>query len=301
MKKELPVKKVILTSLFINIIDIVTNAVIAALTGSIVMVTESIQGFADLTAVGLVYIGFVRAHRTATATHPLGFGRELYFWTLLSSILMMVFTATITFYLGFLRFINPQQIENIYLAYGILVLSIATNGYALSLDIRKLSENTSKWQVVKNFFKSDHIEVKTTFTLDLMGTSIAVCGLISLIFLKYTGDLRYDGLGAMIMGVVLAILAFTLFSGAKDFLIGKAAPKNINKKIKDIVFKFDEVKEVKNLHTVYEGSSRLLLLIDLHLKDGLSTNQIEKLTHEVKDEIRKELPIAYNIQIEITK
>ncbi len=301
MQPEITAKKVILTSILVDIIDIVTNVVIAIVTGSIVMAVESIQGFADLTAAVLLYVGFKKSLKNASPSHPLGYGREIYFWTLISSLIMLAFTATITFYLGFLRFLHPQNIDNIFLAFGVLVFSILTNGYALSLDVRRLSSNTSKWKIFKSFFHSEHIETKATFVLDLMGTSVAVFGLLSLVILKITQDNRFDGIGAMIMGAVLAILSFMLFAGAKDFLIGRSAPKGTTKKIEGVISEFDQVRKIRKLQTVYEGSSKLLLLLDLHLVDDLTTDQIEKLTEDIKDEIKKEVPVVFNIQIEITK
>jgi cation diffusion facilitator family transporter len=301
MQQEITAKKVILTSILVDILDIITNVVIAIVTGSVVMAVESIQGFADLTAAVLLYVGFKKSLKNASPSHPLGYGREIYFWTLISSLIMLAFTATITFYLGFLRFLHPQDIDNIYLAFGVLVFSILTNGYALSLDVRRLSSNTSKWKIFKSFFHSEHIETKATFVLDLMGTSVAVFGFLSLVILKITQDNRFDGVGAMIMGSVLAILSFVLFAGAKDFLIGRSAPKGTTRKIEDVISMFKMVKKIRRLQTVYEGSSRLLLLLDLHLENDLTTDQIEKLTEDIKDEIKKTVPAVFNIQIEITK
>jgi cation diffusion facilitator family transporter len=299
--KEVSAKKVILTSFFVDLLDIVTNVIVAVITGSIVMTTESIQGFADITAVSLIYLGFRKGRKVADATHPLGYGRELYFWTLLSSIMMMVFTATISFYLGFLRFIHPEPIDNLVLAYGVLTLSILSNGYAMSLDIRRITNNSSSSFRFKHFFNSEHIETKTTFVLDLMGTSVAICGLISLLLLKFTNNLQFDGIGAMVMGFVLASLSFILIKGAKDLLIGKAASPDTNKKIKSCIDRFSEVKQIIRLQTVYEGSGKVLVLLDLHLKNDLKTDQIERLTQKIKDSIQSEVPSVYNVQIELSE
>ena len=57
------------------------------------------------------------------------------------------------------------------------------------------------------------VETKTTFTLDLMGTSASFLGMVALGIYAVTGDLRFDGLGAMAIGLTLGIFSFSLILG----------------------------------------------------------------------------------------
>lgn len=297
--KDISTRKVILTSLTVNIIDILTNLVIAILTGSMVMIVETIQGVADFISVALVYIGFKKSQSSPSALYPLGRGREIYFWTLLASLFMLGITATMSFYFGFQRFLHPEPVENLFLAYSILVLSILTNGYSLSLGVKKLKSSTSGQGLVKLFFKSNYIEIKTTLVSDLIGTSVAVCGLLSLIFLKYTGDLRFDGIGAMAMGMLLGMLSFILILGSKSFLIGRAATREVHARIKESVDKFPEVQKITELKTIYIGSEKILVLLDLNFENKLSTDKIEKLVQDIKKTVEADNPEVSEIQVEL--
>lgn len=59
--KKISAKQSILTSLVVDFFDIVVNLFVAIITGSIVMVAETIHGVADFIAVLFLYIGLKRS------------------------------------------------------------------------------------------------------------------------------------------------------------------------------------------------------------------------------------------------
>lgn len=297
---EISAKRVVTTSFVVDIIDIITNITVALLTGSMVMIVESLQGLADLSTVGLLLLGVKRSSRSPDARHPFGYGRELYFWTLISSVIMLVFTATTSFFLGLNRFLRPEPIDNVFLAIFVLIIAVITNGYALSLDIKRLSKNLPKSRIVSHFFASAHIETKTVFVLDLIGVASALSGLLNLSLYKLTQNLHFDGLGAMMIGVVLGILSLALVVEAKELLIGKAASRQIHQLIRQIVLGFDQVVKISSLKTVYIGSGKLLLHLDLHFKNNLSTGEIEHLTTQIKEKIKGSVIEIDDVQIELS-
>ena len=296
--EEISAKKVIVTSLIVDLIDIVTNIVVALLTGSIVMAAETLQGMADLTAVGFLLIGLIRSNRPADNAHPFGYGREIYFWTLISSIIMLTFTATLSFFLGLQRFLHPEILDQLYWAYIVLIIAVLTNGYALSLDIKRILGKKPLSLLLKEFFQSSKIETKTTFVLDLMGISAAIFGLLSLISYKVFSNASLDGVGAMGMGVILAILSYFLIMGVRDLLIGKRASRDIEKNIKKLTLSFPDVREIVDLKTENSGN-HILIALDVNLKNKLTTDQIEKLVREIENKIKKDIPSAKEIQIEL--
>lgn len=291
--------RVVLTSFFVDLLDIVINLTVTILTGSVVMVAETLQGTADLVAVGFLLIGIKRAKRRANKEHPYGFGREIYFWSLLSGLIIFTITSMGSLYLGFQRFVNPQPIHNLPLAYGALMISILSNGYAVSLSIKRLVGQRGLPRILQIFLRSSRVETKTTFILDLMGTSAAILGMISLITLGLTGNNRFDGLGGMLIGASLAILAFLLLLGIKDLIIGKNASETTEERIRQAALEIPQVKSVLDLKTLHIGTDRLLVNIEVHLENNLSTDDIEKLTDKIKGQIKEEVPLVKHVTVEI--
>ena len=73
--------RVLLTALAANVGIAVAKFAAAAITGSSAMLTEGVHSLVDSTNQVLLLYGTKRSRRAPTAMHPLGYGRELYFWS----------------------------------------------------------------------------------------------------------------------------------------------------------------------------------------------------------------------------
>src|SRR5918999_2247542 len=199
-KRKISEWRVLVTTFWVDLLDVVLNLSVAILTGSVIMLSEFFQGLADLTAATFLLVGYKRSRKKADKRHPFGHGKEIYFWTLISAVVMMTFTATASFYFGLVRFLNPEEITHIGFGYGTLLITLATNAYALSLSSRRLLKNKPLRQLPQVFLNSSVVTTKNALVLDLMGTTASSCGLVSLLLYQLVGEQRFDGVGAMIIG-----------------------------------------------------------------------------------------------------
>ncbi|MFH1648609.1 MAG: cation transporter dimerization domain-containing protein, partial [Patescibacteria group bacterium] len=181
----------------------------------------------------------------------------------------------------------------------VLLVTIFTNGYATSLSLKRLLRKKSISNLWSAFNRSAFIETKTTLVLDVMGTTASILGLVSLLLYVKTGDLRFDGLGAMGIGVTLAILVLFIIKGAKDLLVGQAALPETEERIIKTTELFPTVEKVLDLRTLHIGTGRLLVNMEVHLINKLTTDEIELLIDNIKNEIKKDVPQATDIQIEL--
>lgn len=291
-------KRVIITSFLVDVLDFLTSIVVAIISGSVVMLAQALEGGADLVSSGLLIFGLSRSLRRSDKNHPFGHGKELYFWTLISALFTLSISAGLSFYFGWERFIHPQPIHDLFLANAVLLITILTNGYALFLSIQRLAGKNPQ-SLGHAFFTSPLIETKATFVLDLMGTSASIIGLLALSIYGLTGDLSYDGLGAMAIGVTLAVMAFFLVLGVKDLLVGKSVTPQVEEKIKKAALQVPAVIEVTDLKTNHIGPDQILIALDIKLNDNLQTTEIEKIIEEVKRTIRNSVKEASFIQVEI--
>ena len=292
-------KRVVMTSFLVSISDVVFNMIVAYFSGSVVMISQALEGGADLLATGLLYIGLKKSKKPSDKKHPYGYGRELYFWTFLAALATFGITAGLSFYFGLQKFRHPEQVENLFLVFAMLIFAIITNGYSTSLSLRRLLGRRSLAHIWRVFKDSAFIETKTTFVIDLMGTTAAFLGLVSMSLYQITGNYKFDGIGAMAIGITLAILAFFIIEGAKDLLVGQSASPEVEEKIKKTALSFEKVKKILDLRTLNIGSEKLLINMEVHLQDKMETDEIETLIDKIEEAIRKEVPAASSIQIEL--
>ena len=292
-------ERVVTVSFLVDIIDVLINLLATVVSGSVVMLSQALQGGADLLASGLLVFGIKKSKRRPDRKHPFGYGREVYFWTFLSALTTFMIASGASFYLGLKRFLNPQALHNVNLAIIVLFVSILTNGYAMSLSFRRLLGKKVYKNILHIFLHSAFIATKTAFVLDLMGTLASILGLISILLYKFTGNQKLDGLGAMLIGVILAILAIFILKSAKDLLVGQSAPPKIEDKIRSTVEALSEVKKVIDLRTLHIGTGILLVDIEVNLQDGLTTDKIEILIDQIQAKIIKQVPEAKEVRVEL--
>jgi cation diffusion facilitator family transporter len=292
-------RRVLVTTFWVDLLDVILNLAVAILTGSVVMLSEFFQGLADLTAAAFLLVGYKRSRKKPDKPHPFGHGKEIYFWTLISAVVMMTFTATASFYVGLMRFLNPQEITHIGFGYGTLLITLVTNGYALSLSSRRLLKNKPVTQLPQLFLNSDAVTAKNALVLDLMGTTAATSGLVSLLLYQLVDERRFDGVGAMVIGVTTAILAVVLIIGIKGLLIGERAAPQIEEEIKQAALSIREVKEIFDLRTMQIGPEKLLVNIDVHMQDRLTTDQLEALIDKIKKRIQEKVSSVRYVQVEL--
>ena len=80
--------KSILFALLANLGIAITKTVAAAITGSGAMLAESIHSFADCGNQGLLFLGLNATKKKPDPEHPLGYGKEIYFWSFIVALIL---------------------------------------------------------------------------------------------------------------------------------------------------------------------------------------------------------------------
>lgn len=297
--KKITAGRVVVTSFVVDVLDIGLSLLVTVLSGSVVMLTQTLQGVADLTASGLLLVGVAESQKKADSSHPFGYGRALYFWTLLSAFISLIVTSGLSIYLGWQRFSHPEAISDLWLAYLALGLSVVTNGYSASLSARRLAGKEPMSKIGWMFLRSHLVETKATLILDLMGTSASILGLVALFVYGITGDLRYDGLGAMVIGAVLGGLVIVLLGSVRSLIVGRGASRELSDEIMAVATSFPEVDAVTEIRTMHLAGERMLVILGVHLDHDLTTVEIEKLIAAIKKRVTEKVPSATDVQIEL--
>ncbi len=297
--KKISDVRVVVTSLLVSILDVTLNFTVAFFTGSAVMLAQGLQGLSDLITGVILYVGVRRSHRMADTEHHFGYGREVFFWVMLAGVLMFIGTGGLSVFFGWQQVANPEPVENIWLAFAMLAFGLTTNGYAFSLSLRRLRrlrEGVSWW---RQLLKSSVIETKATFLIDLLGTVAATLGIIALTIYWLTGDPVFDGFGSIAIGICMMLGATLLIRDSRDLIVGRAIPTEVTEQITAAAMTVYGVDSVLDLRTMYIGSDKILVILEVHMNQQLKTDQIEKIIDYVKQTVRDRVPEVHHIQVEV--
>ena len=212
---------------------------------------------------------------------------------------MFLGTGGLSLYFGWQQFVDPNPVENIWLAFIMLTFGLCTNGYAFSLSLRRLHmlrPGVSWWH---QLLSSSVVETKATFLIDLLGTSAVLLGIIALGTYVVTGSPSFDGLGSVAIGLSMMLVATLLIRDVRDLIVGKAVEPEVIKRIIGAAQSVHSVRSVLDIRTMYLGSERILVILEIHVMDGIETDEIEMIVDKVKEVVQQNVPEAHHIQVEI--
>src|SRR5919109_5626088 len=141
--------KVIYAAIAANLAIAAIKFTAAAFTGSSAMVSEGIHSIVDTGNGGLLLLGMRRSRKPADADHPFGYGKELYFWTLIVAIVIFAVGGGISAYEGLLHVLHPSHLENPTWNYVVLGLSLVFESYSFIVALKAFQSakgDLSLWQ-----------------------------------------------------------------------------------------------------------------------------------------------------------
>lgn len=284
MSNPITTRRVVITSLMVDLFDIASNLVVTLITNSAVVFAEMAQGIADATGSLLIVVGFWRAGRPRSPEHPRGHGREVFFWFLLAALSMLVLGAGLSFWRGHAQLVDPTALEHVGLAFAILGVSICTNGYAFGLSLRNLGREGVP--LVQAFRASRRPLVNATLVQDGLGTLSSVLGLVALLVCVLADVAILDGVGALLVAVLMVFSSLTLMNQARHLIAGRGVPRRTRTRILRAVEAIPQVKAVNGLTAVFTGAQQIEVDVDLYLRDHLTTPEIEVVIDRVQSTAR---------------
>jgi len=73
----------------------------------------------------------------------------------------------------------------------------------------------------------------------------------------------------------------------------------VHERVHEAIASFEEVNEIIRLLTMHLGPNAVLVNAEIHVVDGLNTDQIEELIERITHAIREQMPEANQVFIEL--
>jgi len=281
--------KAIYYALFANLGIAIAKGIAAFITRSGSMLAETIHSLADCTNQVLLLFGMKRAMIPADENHPLGHGKDVYFWSFIVAMLLFSVGGMFSVYEGIHKLHLNEPVNQAWIALTVLGLSIVlelSSLYGALTEIKKIrgDKSFSDW-------------LKTTRSSELMvvlGEDIAaVLGLVvAFVFVVLAHVLQnpvYDAMGSIVIGVILLLVSFFLIIRMKDLLIGKSADPEIQNAIKKHIESNSHIDGVLNIITVQIGPY-IMLAGKIKLKKDLDITNACNAINSLEVELKQRFP-----------
>lgn len=273
-----------------NLLVAATKFVAAAWTGSSAMLSEGIHSLVDTGNEILLLYGMRRSAGGPDRDHPLGHGREIYFWSFVVALLIFTFGAGVSIYEGITHVLHPQAIEDAHVNYAVLALSALFEGSSWWFTLRKFKQGRPGIDLVRAVRRSKDPPSFIVLLEDsaaLIGLLIAFAGVYCSVALQLP---VLDGVASILIGLVLAATALILARETKGLLIGESAHQGTLDSILRIAGDIDGVVHAHHLVTVHLAPQQILAALSLEFTDEFRSPDIEACVIELEKRVLEKHP-----------
>ncbi|HMF56158.1 MAG TPA: cation diffusion facilitator family transporter [Pyrinomonadaceae bacterium] len=294
----------VIGALFANCLIAVLKFVAAIMTGSSGMMAEALHSVADTANQIFLLLGLRFYKKPPSRRHPFGYGKERFFWSFIAAVFIFGVGATYAMYEGIQKLSHPHAPQRLAIAYWVLAISFLLESASIGIAIREeLKEARQEGMTFFEYLReSKDPTAKTVIFEDaaaLIGIVIAAAGLYLTEHHVGPGSGAFwDGAASMLIGLVLAVVAFALAQSSRALLIGEAATPKTVARIKKAIQNHENVEEVVELLTMHLAPKQILVNAHINLRNNLTTQDIEKTIGEIEGAIYETEPKVDEIFLE---
>ena len=291
-------RKAIVAAFFANLGIAIAKVIGFMFTGAASMLAEAIHSFADTSNQGLLILGGKMAKKERSKEHPFGYGRERYFWSFIVAMIIFSLGSLFAIYEGISKLIHPHELEDHFLAIGILAIAIVLEMFSLRIAViesKKAKGDMTWWEFIR---KSKVPELPVVLLEDIGALIGLVLALVGIGLAMITGDPAFDAMGSLSIGILLGIIAIILGIEMRSLLLGESATEETIQKLEKAIGQHPDVCRLIHMRTEHIGPEELLVAVKVELSGELDTEGVAKAINSLEESMRSQVDIKLTIYIE---
>jgi cation diffusion facilitator family transporter len=250
-----------------NIAIAIAKTVVAVLSGSAALMAEAIHSWADAGNEVFLLIADRKGERPSDPTHPIGYGRDAYVWSLFAAVGVFTVGAVLSVVTGIQELLDPEPVTDFTAAYLVLAIAFVLEGFSLIQSSRQARRAAAH-------FDRDTLDYvingsNTTLRAVIAEDSAALVGLavaaLAVLLHQVTGEPAFDAIGSLVIGVLLGVVAILLIGRNRRYLIGAAPSPVVRERVIRMLIDHTEIERVTFLHLEFVGVGKLFLVAAVDL------------------------------------
>ena len=254
---------------------IALKLIVGFVTGSVSILADAVHSVADLFAAIIAFFAVRVSEKPPDETHPYGHGNVEGISSILEALLILAAVAVIMFE-AVKRLIHVRPLEQ--LGYGLLLMlvSIVVNA-VVSRHLFRVAKETESVAL-----QADAMHLHT----DIYANVAVIVGLG---LVQITGNPIFDPIVAILVSIGVLFMPLELMRTALNMLVDTRLPKHELERLEQVLNSHPGVLGFHKLRSRRAGSQRI---VDLHIQvaDDLSLSEAHRLTEEIEEQLRRELP-----------
>jgi cation diffusion facilitator family transporter len=291
-------KIAIYSALGANLLIAITKFIAAFSTKSSAMVSEGIHSVVDTSNEVLLLLGIRKSQKKADAQRPFGYGKELYFWSFIVSILIFSVGAGISFYEGITHLQHPEPVKNPFWNYMVLGAAFLFDGTSFIVALTNFNKHRDGqpfWSSVKRSKDPTSFVVLFEDAADVMGLFVAFAGV-------YLGHLLknpyLDGVASIIIGSILTAVSIVLTKESRSLLMGETASPQLIQKVVTMAESNEAIEKIADQLSMVLSPNEILFILKPVIKQNISSDKLLQAIQSIKAAIMETYPNIKQLYIE---
>ncbi len=291
-------KASIYSALAANLLISITKFAAGAATSSGSMTAEGTHSVVDTANEVLLLYGLRRSQKPPDKLRPFGYGKELYFWSFIVSILIFGLGGGVSIYQGIMHIRAPEPLGDPKWNYIVLGFSVVFEGISFVVALRAFNRIRGSVPFYKAVVQSKD---PATF-LVLFEDGAAVMGLVVVFgFMQASHHLNkpfLDGVASVLVGLLLVAVSMLLARESRSLLMGEGIGTDTQQKIKMLAEKDPAVIKVLSILSTYQSPEEVVLMLIVQFEPELNTEGITDAIERLRLQIKNRFPLVEFVVIQ---
>jgi cation diffusion facilitator family transporter len=303
-----------------------TKAGAAAFTGSPAMAAEASHSLADTANDLFLVVAQRRSAHRPDDQHPLGYGREAYFWALIAATGVFVAGAAFSLREGIAELIHPSVTSSFAVAYVVLGLSAVFDLISFRQSGGQMSAQARRRH--RDFLDQSRATSDPMLRAVLVEDAVSVFGDVlafaSLALNQITGSSIPQGVAAVLIALVLVRTSVLLIRRNHDFLVGAwlltptsavgdgmqvgepadeffthPVQPSDEQRLRTFLLEYPGVTAIRELLVTFLGPLRVWVIARVDVDDYLRGDQIKSLVRGIESGLKQESENIYRVDVVI--
>ena len=290
----------------------------AVVTGSTAMAAEAAHSLADTGNDLFLFVAQRRGSRPPDDQHPLGYGREAYFWALIAALGVFVAGAAFSLREGIDELTHPSATSSFAVAYVVLAISTVFDLVSIRQSAGQMARRARRYQ--RDFLEESRVTsdptLRAVFAEDAVSVSGDVIAFAALALNQITGSSIPQGVAAVLIALVLIRISLRLIQRSHDFLVGAWAAGAAGgarrydvagftqpfrpadeERVRAFLLGYPGVTAIRELLVTFVGPGRLWIVARVDIDDGLRTAQVKSLVRGIESGLKREAEEVYRVDV----
>ncbi|MDB5227898.1 MAG: cation transporter [Bacteroidota bacterium] len=293
--KNLPA---IYSALIADLLIAATKFIAGAYSNSSAMISEGIHSVVDTVTQLLLLYGIKKSEKPPDKLRPFGYGKELYFWSFIVSILIFGLGGGLSIFQGVTHIAYGAELGDAKWNYIVLGFSFIFDGISLVIALKQFNKTRGEMSFWKAFVKSKD----PSDFLVLFENGAAVVGLVIVFILMVCSHAFrlpvLDGVASILVGLLLVLVSIVLARESRSLLMGEGVAPETQKKITSLAESDPAVIKVRNILSTYESPDEIVLMMIISFKTDLHTTEITDSIERIRKSIKEQFKLIEFVYVQ---